>query len=162
MEVTSKMVVIDTDRYAGSFEREMCAYITNQVGDCSVGRKEADIAEAEMSDILFTWCEFNVTQEEDDGCWRPCQIYPTPDRYNDGKGNHFSMDRVDYMFQRETYHPAYESVAIFVEQFPDGEVLAEIKERAKAFCKSHGIQITGMRFIEPVYKLVTTKVDINV
>lgn len=29
--------IIDTNSYAGNFEREMCAYLTGQVGDCGVG-----------------------------------------------------------------------------------------------------------------------------
>ena len=27
------LFVIDTDSYAGNFEREMCAYLTNQIGE---------------------------------------------------------------------------------------------------------------------------------
>ncbi|KKK83825.1 hypothetical protein LCGC14_2789530, partial [marine sediment metagenome] len=33
----SWIFIIDTDSYAGNFEREMCAYITGRVGECGVG-----------------------------------------------------------------------------------------------------------------------------
>ncbi len=32
------LFVIDTDTYAGNFEREMCAYVTGQIGECEVSR----------------------------------------------------------------------------------------------------------------------------
>ncbi len=35
------LFVIDTDTYAGSFEREICAYVTGQIGECEVGKEEA-------------------------------------------------------------------------------------------------------------------------
>jgi len=34
--------IIDTNEYAGNFEREMCAYCTGQIGDCGVGEEEAE------------------------------------------------------------------------------------------------------------------------
>jgi len=33
--------VIDTDYYAGNFERNLCAYATGYVGECGVGRQMA-------------------------------------------------------------------------------------------------------------------------
>jgi hypothetical protein len=38
------LFVVDTDTYAGNFEREMCAYITGQVGECEVGEEIAKAA----------------------------------------------------------------------------------------------------------------------
>ena len=33
--------IVDTDSYAGNFEREMCAYMTGHIGECSVGEEYA-------------------------------------------------------------------------------------------------------------------------
>lgn len=42
--MSSKYILVaDTNQYAGNFERELCAYITGQYGECSVG---ADIAKS--------------------------------------------------------------------------------------------------------------------
>jgi len=35
--------VIDTDTYAGNFERPMCAYMTGRVGECGVGEEFAEM-----------------------------------------------------------------------------------------------------------------------
>jgi hypothetical protein len=31
------LFIVDTDSYAGNFERCMCAYMTGQIGECEVG-----------------------------------------------------------------------------------------------------------------------------
>lgn len=65
---------IETNCYAGNFEREMCAFVTGQIGDCGVGDKEASKFETEFPewDIIF---EEKVQQVQDEGCYRPvaCQ-----------------------------------------------------------------------------------------
>ena len=35
--------VIDTDKYAGNFEREMCAFMTGIIGECGIGVEEAQL-----------------------------------------------------------------------------------------------------------------------
>ena len=61
-------VVIDTDTYAGDFERELCAWTTGQVGECGVGEEYA----FEYIAAKFT----NVTSVADDnGCFRPASIF---------------------------------------------------------------------------------------
>jgi hypothetical protein len=74
-----KGFVIDTDSYAGNFERELCAYITGVVGDCGVGSRKIEFDEIE-----------GVAQVADDnGCYRPCAIYETPGYFNNGMGYHY-------------------------------------------------------------------------
>ena len=46
---TEYSLIIDTDQYAGSFERETTAYCLGAVGDCGVGVEEAEIAHEEES-----------------------------------------------------------------------------------------------------------------
>jgi hypothetical protein len=71
--------VIDTDQYAGSFERELCAHITGHVGECGVGEDFVEDGVAE----LFN----NVVEVPDEhGCRRPCAIYPNPKYKNNGMG----------------------------------------------------------------------------
>lgn len=80
-------IIVDTDKYSGNFEREMCAYATGQVGECGVGD---NIAAEELPNIVHAdWWEDNVRQQYD-GCARPVGIYPTPGFINDGMGGHYS------------------------------------------------------------------------
>ena len=92
--VTSVVVAIDTNEYAGNFEREMCAFITGQVGECGVGDRLIAEAHEELAEDTFNntfdWIEENIVQESDDhGCYRPCSIWPTPGWYNNGMGGHY-------------------------------------------------------------------------
>ena len=60
--------VIDTDSYAGNFEREMCAYLTGHVGECEVGEEYVD------EDLPMNFD--NVLDVGDDhGCYRPVSIW---------------------------------------------------------------------------------------
>ena len=72
--------VIDTDEYAGNFEREMCAYVTGRVGDCQVGEDIAEKVrdEIEQSDFFDEIDRVVVTLPDDHGCHRPVSIGPTP------------------------------------------------------------------------------------
>ena len=76
-------IVVDTNKYSGNFEREMCAFATAQVGECGVGEDEVDEAHQYAS-----WWETHIQQVED-GCWRPVAISPTPGFINDGMGGHY-------------------------------------------------------------------------
>lgn len=77
--------IIDTDSYAGNFERELCAYITGHIGDCGVGEVNAARFKDEVGEPFE-----NVTVEADDhGCCRPVTICPTPGWFNDGMGSHY-------------------------------------------------------------------------
>ena len=77
------LFIIDTEDYAGNFERDLCAYITGRVGECGVGDEEAALFTEETGQEGFE----NVVEESDDhGCHRPASIYPTPGWYNNGYG----------------------------------------------------------------------------
>jgi len=82
--------VIDTDEYDGNFERELTAYITGQVGECGVGGEMAELYRAEaggQSEDKFD--DLLEHRADDNGCHRPCAIYPTPGWFNHGMGGHF-------------------------------------------------------------------------
>jgi hypothetical protein len=137
----NKAIVFDTDAYAGNFEREMCAFITGRYGDCGVG---SDIAEVVLPELrhFYDWYKDKVTQEPDEhGCWRPASIWPSP--------------------ALSGTVPQYNSVAIFVEEFPPEDVLVEMAARAQAFVNAPvtyewGVRpgaILGMRTFEPSYRI---------
>lgn len=82
---------IDTNEYAGNFEREMTAYITGQVGECGVGQGLVPLYVKETGDTDCTAYDEFIEFRPDDrnGCRRPCTIYPTPGWFNHGLGGHF-------------------------------------------------------------------------
>jgi hypothetical protein len=94
--------IIDTDKYSGNFERFMCGYITGQVGECGVGEDEATKAKKELGNEEIDFFEYHTEHVEDEGCHRPCSIWPTPGFFNDGKGTHWPEGTPEDIV-RETY-----------------------------------------------------------
>lgn len=125
---TRFVFVIDTDQYAGNFERDMCAYCTGHIGDCEVGDDYAKRYFDHETEAFE-----NIEQRNDnDSCRRPCSIYPTP-----GTGHH-------------------NSVAIFFYEKPTAKQVELIKRRAGAFNEARKkldkfardeIAITGFRIV---------------
>jgi len=117
------VVVFDTDDYAGNFERQMCAFLTGRVGECEVGQEIAELVAPTLRHSA--WYEEHVVEEPDDhGVWRPATAWPSPD----GEFN---------------------SVAIFVDELPAGEVLSEMVERAQEFCGPPHNSVLGLSLIKP-------------
>ena len=84
--------IIDTDSYSGNFERQMCAYITGQIGDCCVGDEYVEEFIEQFPDE-YALIENIIGFEADEyGCSRPCGISPTPGRFNHGMGENFDDD----------------------------------------------------------------------
>jgi len=167
--------VIDTDEYAGSFERELCAHITGQVGECEVGEENARRFEKAVDETIQKRMEVLIGLETDeDGCSRPVKLISTPGWFNNGHGGHFSEDApgvealalasrdqaiIDYAnktirrvyedknygskkadgyiekYLREplTRHPAYQSVAICLNERPTNEEIDFMKSRAHSY-----------------------------
>lgn len=84
---------VDTDSYAGGFERELVAHMTGCYGDCDVGKDEALRARREMKrdpslkKARRWFLKYVVNEPDDKGCARPASIFPTPGWFNDGMGN---------------------------------------------------------------------------
>lgn len=96
--------VIDTDEYAGNFEREMCAYLTGILGECGVGEEMAAIARKELPKKILKEFEEIVAQVPDEhGCCRPVTIWPNPNWFNDGMGGHWKRDDNDIKKQLAAY-----------------------------------------------------------
>jgi hypothetical protein len=128
---TGYVFIIDTNEYAGNFEREMCAYVTGCVGECEVGEEFVD----EETTQIFE--NFIKQVPDDDDCYRPCSTISSPNN----KGNN--------------------SVAIYFENKPQNELITLMKVRANQFnevrkttgrmaqfYKDSNIQILGFRLIE--------------
>ena len=92
--------IVDTEDYAGDFEREMCGYLTGIVGECGVGvegrRKYLEDMGLELDQeryyapVVGNPFEEIIKQVPDEhGCRRPASIYLTPGWYNDGHGGHY-------------------------------------------------------------------------
>lgn len=77
-------IIVDTNKYSGNFEREMCAFATAQVGECGVGFNEVD-----EDHPYASWWETHVEHVEDEGCYRPVALSPTLGFINDGMGGHY-------------------------------------------------------------------------
>jgi len=126
--------VIDTEDYAGNFERELCAYCTGCVGDCGVGEDSAKVFEEETN-IKDSWAYFDIFSKPDDegGCCRPTSIYST------------------------TGSSENNSVAIYFFTRPTKEQIELIKSRAEKYNEyvktleyRDPIKIIGFRLIEEI------------
>jgi hypothetical protein len=189
-EPRSKMVVFDTETYAGNFERSFPAYVTG-IGDTDYDRVRRVLSiPTNTSDS--EWFEANcITEEGESGFDVYSTIYPTPGWYNDGFGNHYKESDIsdeDAIIKRNehlelkysgtgasswdmyqkwldrplTKHDAYMSIAIFVKEFPPDDVLDIMIARAKTFSlglvePNISFNITGVRLLEPIYKVDTVK-----
>jgi hypothetical protein len=133
------VVVIDTDQYAGNFEREMCAYLTGQVGECGVGEEIAEAAAGSIEHL--SWWEDNVASLPDEhGCHRPVAMMQTAGLASDGKGGvvEREMSDVDYALRG-----VWQSVGIFLESEPPQEVMDELRRRATEFAAKRPDQRSG-------------------
>jgi len=111
--------IIDTDQYAGNFERNMCAYCTGMVGQCEVGARMVTIFEKDFELEDDKYGEDNPFMDyvdlwvmDDHGCGRPTSIW------------------------RNVAGDACNSVAIFFQQEPTEEHIKIIKERSADFAKN--------------------------
>lgn len=121
-------LIIRTDSYAGNFEREMCAYVTGNIGEFEVSKKYIDSA------ITDKWKELIVEKLDDRGYWGPVSL-----------GGCEST-------------PGYsgQDVVIWLADEPLDWLLREAKERAEEFNefdkKVNGyhkdIKVLGVDFIE--------------
>lgn len=96
--------VIKTNAYAGNFERQMCGFITGQVGECDVGEEEAELFRKAHPDY-DGFDDLIASFPDDHGCYRPASIWNVP--CND--------------------------VAIFMENHPTADQLALMRDLARQF-----------------------------
>lgn len=169
------LFVVDTASYAGSFEREMCAFVTGQIGECGVGREVADQANDGLLPEAQRWFGDHVVSMPDDhGCCRPVTIFSTPGRWSDGMGNEYPdavkptdaevVERYETAQKRRGGHgkgpgrfPAYDSVAIFLNDKPPAWVADLMRQRAECYAadpfgriEMPAFAVTGFRLLRRV------------
>lgn len=118
----SFLFIINTDSYAGNFEREMCAYSTGIIGDCEVGDKQADDFIETFNKTICDLFERYIEQRPDEhGCYRSTEMYnnsPT-------NGNE------------------YNSLVIYFEKQPTSDMITIMKKRSVEYGESNNIKVLG-------------------
>ena len=146
-------VIIDTNEYSGNFEREMCAYITGVLGECGVGKEQAQIYFKETGKEPMASV---VLVSDEHGYHRPVCICATPGWFNNGYGFYYKVGQEKEAlenFKSETRehfpkgvakaekrktppkYDAYQSVEIFFQNKPSQNKIIFIKRRAYCFAE---------------------------
>ena len=136
---------IDTDSYAGNFEREMCAYITGNVGECEVGVEQAVLFTAELGyDLMDEFYGVIAQVMDEHGCARPVCATATP-------GTSYDTQHAG----KTHTHLKCNTVSIYFHKMPTQEMLAIMSKRAEVFAKERPecyskdvIKIIGVRMLK--------------
>jgi hypothetical protein len=156
------LLIIDTDQYAGNFERELTGFCTGQ-HNCTHGDREAEDFDdyIEDNEVDNGWEHKVISNTDNEGHSGVCSIWPTPGRLNNGTGGHRDAA------PGETGWPAYESVVIFLNQPPTAEDMKLFRIRLDDFASDqmHFGRRTGKKLVIKNIRLVkreTTIVDTEV
>ena len=119
--------IIDTEDYAGNFERPLCAYITGRIGECGDGEEEAELYKKETKLNPFD----NVIDEADEhGCHRPTSIFPTPGWYDNGFGFGYKAGQEKEALEAYRKQTAeYHRTSYYVKYWEDWQKNPESKKR---------------------------------
>lgn len=130
---------VDTDTYAGSFERELCAYMTGILGECEVGEESKKLYEEDGHEPLEDLVDPYVP--DDHGCRRPVSIHPTPGWFNDGAGNHYRESGYDEAAVVKKYNQKVEEDAKRSEQvYADKAHGKKEADRIRKECKAKKVK----------------------
>ena len=137
-------VGIDTDSYAGNFERELCAYVTGHWDQETHGGDQAEVFEKEWGDRPNPFEDYiTMALTQDDDC--PVNTYQC--------------------LEWEPVNKKMNSVGIFFEKEPTSELIELIKKRAykfekkgKIFDKPVNLKIIGFRLLKRTVKIEETNV----
>lgn len=154
ISIESYVLLIDTDKKAADFHREMTAYCTGMVGECETGRQLSDVFYLELgiedgqllADEQNPFNEFIVSRP-DEGCWRPSAAYANPKFMETSNGDIEPLTEDNY---QDSVRPAYTSVGIFLDEPLSKPLLEIIKERATKFRGIYqpNVQILGFRMLK--------------
>jgi hypothetical protein len=145
--------VIDTEIFAGNFERELTAYVIGECDEYGLHLAQKYIDMHSETESFKDLSDLRVVDPGDDGIHRgPCDLAPTPGWGNDGKGDHC---KITSPAKAKKYpYPAYLSVAIFLSRKPTNEELAILAKRAYEFSSLPRItkfdsrpEVTGCRLV---------------
>lgn len=157
--------IVDTDQYAGNFERQMVAYMTGIVGECGVGEEHANDIKETLDDIV-------ISVPDEHGCCRPATILSTPGYFNNGVGGHYEDGQEDIALEERNKnyiqynrerganldvnkplekYPACQSVGCYLSRKFNDDTITLLKERAQKFVElpeHKNIKILGFRLLE--------------
>jgi hypothetical protein len=165
--------VVDTDSYAGNFERELCGFVCgrfDEAGEHCGGHFKKLYLKDHPDDPFKRLIGSIVDDPGDDGIHRsPMSLAPTPGWINDGHGEHLKLDEAKTKIRKATLkrtYPAYQSVAICLQRKPTDAELKLLHKRAMMFEKAPPNpkfvrsvpHVTGCRLIEEVTTLNETAV----
>jgi hypothetical protein len=188
-DMTDWGLVIDTDSYAGNFERQLCGFVTG-IHDDTHGQEEADAARDELDAETTAWMESNVEFNPDDNGYHRCaELYPTEGWFNHGMGEFFRdgqeeealADHRKRVAEYQKDHPgalkgaenqplskcpAFMSVVIWFDSEPPEGYVEMMKERALRWAKTPGPEwrsekptITGFRVVKKTTETTTVEVE---
>lgn len=138
MQTVSYKFIVKTDKYTGNFERQLCAYITGQIGECEVGDKQAKDFKDEYGEEICSMFEEIIQNKADEhGCYRPCNIrqtHPEADNYV----------HETYEYNGNTYNSVcHNDMEIYFYNKPTQEMIDIMKKRAYEYGKMKNIKIYG-------------------
>lgn len=131
--------VIDTNEYAGNFEREMCAHVTGRMGECEVGGEFIDDSITELFE--------NVIDVEDEGCARPCSIFKNKENS--------SYESVIIYFNSK---PKEEQISLMKEKAYTFNEARKTVGNMTQFYKDSNIKILGFRLLEVKQTIEETEI----
>jgi len=172
---TEYTLAIDTDAYAGNFERALFGFITGlchnpdekprgleepdiKAGQLALGLDPARLDSFPDDHPLYQLLDVRISDPGDDGYHRSyIDIVPTPGYWNDGHGNHYpdtvKPKRKGKLYQGHPW-PAYYSIGLYLRRPPTAEELELIKGRALLWAASPPARegqkkptITGFRLL---------------
>lgn len=157
---TRYTLVVDTDAYAGNFERQLVAYCTGMADPSGVGESEAAAFRASMPvEVRDHFAAIMSTRPGDNDHPHYARILPTTGRLND-KGRHFDANELTPEL-RKAFPMAYESVGVFFDEIPSRELLDILLMRAEEFAANYTafgdparFRILGMRLLAEVTSVV--------
>lgn len=128
MKIEHYVLCLDTDHYAGNFERETTAYATGL--DCIRGQEEAaKFHEANIPLHIVDELEDKVIELSDgDEYLCRCQAMPTPGWSNNGMGKHTRLTG-----NKKMEWPAYMSIGINLAEPLSDEALKLLIARAREY-----------------------------
>ncbi|MEK6832587.1 MAG: hypothetical protein AABY32_00950 [Nanoarchaeota archaeon] len=172
--------VIDTEQYAGNFQREMAAYITGRWDFETHGEKEADaFIKEEGEETSRKFDETIIGINDDEHGWFVAALIATPGWFNNGLGGEF-RDGQDkeaekhynkeskrwegkYGDKAEKYngqkYPSYQSIGVVFSKKPTDKMIETMKRRAKDYAKNYKDCIGRKQKINITnFRLVTEKI----
>lgn len=121
--------VIDTDKIAYEFYKELCSYCTGFNHESTRDNSFSDMFEEEIDETNF-FVDMIADRLDDDGYLAPSCVWLNKRYGCNDVGKYELLDENNF---EEYSHPAPMSVGIFLSQEPDQRHLDVIKQRAKQF-----------------------------